>query len=298
MLKREGLGLPMLLLGVVLALLFGAGIMWDASVSAFLYSGEPTDFGKIFAAMGELPAFLLMESAGLMLILRRGKSKKWKDIFFLLGGIAMILQGFLAQIMEMCEDLPSISVADAGLITLAIYVLNWVFTLRLQKNLTREESMRFIFAVLFVCAVSMVAANAVKIPWGRPRMYFLASEPAAEFVPWYRPGTELKKQFVVQGVKADAFRSFPSGHVVTAAGSLLWTLFPFMHPKFEGKGRLLLILSLVWTTLVTLSRLTMGAHFLTDVAFSWFFVWLLYLGSLPLFYRDSKLYLKLYDIFT
>lgn len=298
MLKREGLRLPMLLLGAILMLLFAAGLLLDETVSRFLYSETPTGFGKIFAALGELPAFLLMESAGLILILRRGKSTKAKDIFFLLGGISMILQGFLAQIMEMCEDLASVSVIDAGIVTLVLYVLNGVFTLRCQKNLTREDALRFVMTVLFVCAVSMVAANAVKIPWSRPRMYFLASEPTAEFVPWYRPGTELKKQFVAQGVKADAFRSFPSGHVTTAACSLLWTLYPFMHPKFEGKGRLLFLFSLVWTALVTLSRLTMGAHFLTDVSFSWFFVWLLYLISLPIFYRDSKLFFRIYKILT
>ena len=92
--------------------------------------------------------------------------------------------------------------------------------------------------------------------------------------------------------KANDFRSFPSGHVTTAACSLLWLLFPTLHRFFEGKGRLLFLLSVIWTSLVTLSRLTMGAHFLSDTAISWLFVWLLFLAALRLFYRDGWVFRK------
>ena len=144
-----------------------------------------------------------------------------------------------------------------------------------------------LFAVLLI---SLLAANLLKYPWARPRMYFLAEEAAAEFVPWYRPGSTQRAEFMAQGAAADAFRSFPSGHVTTAAVSLLWLLFPSMHRFFEGKGCLLFGLSVVWTAVVSVSRLTMGAHFLSDAALSWLMVLLLFALFLPLVYGEGPFY--------
>lgn len=298
MLKREGLIGPVFVLAAVLVLLIMVGTWYDYAVSSFLYPGHPTAFGSFFAAFGELPAYFALHSAGIMLIRHRGKSTRFKDVFFLLGGIALFLLGVLGQFCEFVEDLPETPMLVAILVTLALFAFNYVLTLLFLRNATREDILRYVMAVLFVCAGSMLAVNLLKLPWSRPRMWFLAAEPEANFVPWYRPNAAMKKHFTALGVKADAFRSFPSGHTVTAASSILWTLYPTMHRFFEGKGRLLYLFSLLWTLFVTLSRLTMGAHFLSDVAISWLFTLILYIFSVFLFYRDNWIYRLFYKLFT
>lgn len=296
MLKREGLRLPMGLLGIVLLLLLLAGTFFDYPISDFLYSGAPSSYGAFFAAFGELPAYFALHAAGILLILRRGKRTRFQDIFLLLGGVALILLGVLGEFCEYREDLPQTNLVDAAVITLLLFSANTALTFSLLRSATREDILRFIMAVVFVCAVCMVTVNLVKIPWGRPRMRFLEAESSAAFVPWYRPGSGAARMF--PNAKADEFRSFPSGHVVTAACSLLWTLLPSMHRFFEGKGRLLFLLSLVWTSLVVLSRLTMGAHFLSDVAISWLFAWAIFLLAVRLFYRDGWAYRKALQLFS
>ena len=56
---------------VLLALLI-AGSFADLPISRFLYPGHESSFGQFFAAFGELPAFALLASCGVLLIVRRG----------------------------------------------------------------------------------------------------------------------------------------------------------------------------------------------------------------------------------
>ena len=296
MLQREGLRLPMLFLGLILMLLLGLGTVYDDAISKFLYSDVPSAYGSFFAAFGELPAYFALHTAGIMLVLRRGKRTRFQDIFLLLGGVALILLGVLGEFCEYREDLPNTPFLDAVIVTLILFLANTLVTFFLMRSATREVVLRFVMAVVFVCAVSMVVVNLAKIPWGRPRMRFLAANPGAAFVPWYRPGADFRRMY--PGIQADEFRSFPSGHVTTAACSLLWLLFPTLHRFFEGKGRLLLLLSVIWTSLVTLSRLTMGAHFLSDTAISWLFAWLLFLTAVRLFYREGWVFRKVYSLLS
>ena len=57
---------------VLLALLI-AGSFADLPISRFLYPGHESSFGQFFAAFGELPAFALLASCGVLLIVRRGE---------------------------------------------------------------------------------------------------------------------------------------------------------------------------------------------------------------------------------
>ena len=290
MLKREGLGAPLLILAGALLLALGAGSLWDLPLAEQLYVGRSAPFGDLFAAFGELPAYFLLHMTGILLMAHRGKRTKFQSAFLLLGSLALILLGILGEFCEYRESMPYVPLVDAVLVTAALFVLNTALALLLLRSASKEDALRFVMMVLCVCVISMLLANLGKIPWARPRMYFLAEEPSAGFVPWYRPADAQKAGFMARGVPADAFRSFPSGHVTTAAASLLWLLLPTMHRFFEGKGRLLLGLSVVWTAVVSVSRMTLGAHFLSDAAFSWLMVLGLFLLFLPLVYGEGPVY--------
>jgi len=290
MLKREGMAVPLIVLASILLLALGAGTLWDLQIANALYVGKSTPFGDFFAAFGELPAYFLLHSAGIILWVHRGKRTKFQSIFLLLGSLALILLGIFGEFCEYRESMPQTRLADAVIVTVILFAANTAQTLFLLRSVSKDDAVRFVMMVLCVVAVSMLAANLVKIPWARPRIQFLREEPSAAFVPWYRPGDPQKAEFMARGVKADAFRSFPSGHVTTAAASLLYFLLITFHRFFDGKGRLILALSVLWTALVAVSRMTLGAHFLTDVVTSWLFVLILFLLFLPLVYRDSPVY--------
>ena len=63
-------------IGAVLLLLMIVGSIWDLPISKFLYPGRESSFGQFFAAFGELPAFLAMTSAGILLFFNRKRLRK------------------------------------------------------------------------------------------------------------------------------------------------------------------------------------------------------------------------------
>lgn len=116
----------------------------------------------------------------------------------------------------------------------------------------------------------MIIINMIKIPWGRARMRLVASNPEAYFMPWWQVGASLKNTLVAQGVAAEEFKSFPSGHVSNATAVLLLSLFPLLNDKLKGKEKTIFGIGVVWIVLVMISRIVIGAHYLTDdvVAFA------------------------------
>ncbi len=74
---------------------------------------------------------------------------------------------------------------------------------------------------------------------------------------------------MAEGVSSDEFRSFPSGHTACAACAMLIGLLPTLRKGKEKRTRLLFILGCLWAAAVAVSRIWMGAHFLTDVTMAW-----------------------------
>ena len=75
---------------VLLALLI-AGSFADLPISRFLYPGHESSFGQFFAAFGELPAFALLASCGVLLIVRRGEFRPELHMILLAFGVCLIV---------------------------------------------------------------------------------------------------------------------------------------------------------------------------------------------------------------
>jgi len=288
MLKREELTRPLLVLSGILLLLLLVGSVLDYSVSKALYTESSSLFACLFSAFGELPAFLLFIIAGVTWFRRRGRRTRILEWFSVFGSVCLITAGTLLSYLALREDLPGMGAADGVLLSAVLLVLGLAAGLVLTRNASRADCFRLIFTVLFAGVFAMLVVNVVKYPWSRPRMRLLTNDPLISFVPWWKP------QGLGGSLHSDDYKSFPSGHTAMAACSLLFTLTSALHPRMEGTGRYWFAGSVVWTALVALSRLTMGAHFLSDVAASWLFVFLMYLLSVRIFWRDGPLFRKLY----
>jgi len=73
--------------------------------------------------------------------------------------------------------------------------------------------------------------------------------------------------FITQmNIDWDDFRSFPSGHAMQCAG-LIFVLPPLAEVfcRLKGKKTVLFAAGAVFAVLVGISRMVMGAHFLSDV---------------------------------
>ena len=254
---------------VLLALLI-AGSFADLPISRFLYPGHESSFGQFFAAFGELPAFALLASCGVLLIVRRGEFRPELHMILLAFGVCLIAGSVFLSIHEATGNVPALPTAVALLVTLFVDALAAFTFLFMTRGCQAKTLLRFLCTVIFVCVGIMLLINIIKVPWGRARMrliYLTGND--TYFTNWWQAGTALKKKLVADGVSSDEFRSFPSGHTACAACAMLVALLPTVSKLFKGKEKRLGLLGCLWTAIVAFSRLRMGAHFLTDVTMAW-----------------------------
>lgn len=110
-----------------------------------------------------------------------------------------------------------------------------------------------------------VAINLIKDPWARPRYRAIVVTDGLPFQNWWQAGTALRDQFTAMDVPKEEFKSFPSGHTSEAALMVLLGLLPAAIPKMKKWEPLLVGSGLALPILVAISRIIMGAHFLSDV---------------------------------
>ena len=95
------------------------------------------------------------------------------------------------------------------------------------------------------------------------------------YTPWYiangQPSSDILDIFRnTYGVK-DAFKSFPSGHTCSAgtvyALIMVPTLFGFKEKNKKGATVACWLVPVLYTALVAISRIMVGAHYMSDVTF-------------------------------
>lgn len=96
-------------------------------------------------------------------------------------------------------------------------------------------------------------------------MRMISSRHDVSFQSWWVIGNTMKDQLMALGVASEEFKSFPSGHTANAACAMLLCVLPLLNSHLEGKENLLFFIGVCFTFFVALSRIIMGAHFLTDV---------------------------------
>ncbi len=125
----------------------------------------------------------------------------------------------------------------------------------------KEDTLKKYFRVAYGCVLAAILTFAIiwalKLVWGRvrPRQLELGGGYFA-YTPWYLP----------QGFTG--YFSFPSGHTANAT-VILSSLYylRFLPHRFKWLKPICIALLAVWIVLVALSRVVVGAHFLSDVLF-------------------------------
>lgn len=147
-----------------------------------------------------------------------------------------------------------------------------------------EDTLKKLFKVCITATVAVVVANVlimiVKGPVGRMRFRaintalgegYIASGDVAGYTRWYiangQPSDKVLKAFELRYAVTDAFKSFPSGHTCAAATTYMLILLPdvidFKHKK--GAKIACWIIPIAFTMLVAISRIVVGAHYMSDV---------------------------------
>lgn len=252
-----------LIVAAFLAVMMAVGSIWDYPISQALYN-QSNWFGIFFAAFGELPGSIGIFAGGIMLILGRNKQRRAVALCQAVGGALLGLLGAAMVALMPSRYLPwptPVSIAVCAVAAVAVALL----TLRLCKDADRESVIRLAAILIIVVVAEMVLVNIIKIPWGRSRMRLMAEYAEIPFTPWWvAGGSQLKDSLLAAGVSSDEFKSFPSGHTANGAALMLLGLLPMVRPALFEKRSLLFFAGAAWGVLVAISRVIMGAHFVTD----------------------------------
>lgn len=230
-------------------------------------------WGTFLADWGELPGYLVA-IAGVMVLFRHNTARVREvpilSVAAILGLLLLAVYG-LGRIVDYV--LPEASTALLLTIGVVLGILLFAASFLVGPRAVRELFPVSRNTVLLALLHPILIVQLGKLLWGRVRFRHLAPG-FADFTPWYLP----------QGITGH--ESFPSGHA--AMGWMLLPIAFYLTLRFlaaragsqvRAPGKL--ALALVWGTVVLFgvavaaSRVVVGPHYLSDVAFSTAVAWAL-----------------------
>lgn len=298
--------------GAVLLACMVIGSFADYQISQALFNINSV-FGIFFASFGQLPVFLLYSLSGTLLLRISKESNIFFKILCWVFGLLLIAFGLMGAVMD-----PSLNIVNTTMRMLAILVnisivvvcnfLLWKNT----KDADRAQLKKVVTVWLLVSFAAIMIINMIKKPWSRPRYRSLVYAENADlfaqigvtaqemFQPWWVIGCQYKEQLLsiapeveavylsLGAMASEQFKSLPSGHTGNAACAMVLSLLPLIVSKLKGKESTIFYGGLVFTLLVALSRVIMGAHFLTDVTIGMSITFIVSVILVKLFFKNEQ----------
>ncbi len=164
----------------------------------------------------------------------------------------------------------------------ALIAIPSILVTRLFTRDTLVKLLRFIIAAGIGILVANVLIMIIKDPIGRMRFRainstlgasYIADNSANGFTRWYQINGQPDKSVLLgfeqlYGVD-DAFKSFPSGHTCSAGTVYALIMIPDLFDLKNKKAAkwACWVVPIVYTALVAISRIVVGAHYMSDVLF-------------------------------
>ena len=250
------------------------GSFWDWEIANVLYIGQtPSEnlFGILIAYIGIIPTFVGWSFLGASILYLSKKQVKNAAKRRWLAALAILL--FVLSFFYFCTTLYvsnlnafKVHFAVAYPIGSAILFVAAYFGYKLSQ---KSEDGELLKKALFLIAVSLVMLLIISITkelMCRPRFRFvLATDNMDYFKNWWQSGREIKTSLGM-GIESDEFASLPSGHSAYSMFAIF--MFPALADYVCGLRKcrsFLFALGFVWWAVTAFSRLTLGAHYMTDI---------------------------------
>lgn len=258
----------------ILVALTVLGSFYDLEIAKALYIGENPKknlFGILFAFVGIIPTFVGWSflASSILCLARRDIIDKSKRRWLIALSVLLFVLSFFFfcnTLMMVNSNAFSVHFAIAYPIGIAIIIATAALGYKLSR---KSENPRLLKTVLLLSAISilvMIIIMSVKGIMNRPRFRFVQSSANENyFRSFWESGADIKAS-LASGAVSDEFASFPSGHSAYSMFAIF--LFPALAdyiPKLKKYRLLFFILGFAWWVLTAFSRLTVGAHYLTDV---------------------------------
>ena len=265
------------IVAVILFALTVCGSIWDFEIANAIYIGEtPSEnmFGIIVSYIGIIPTFVGWSFLGASIFYL--SKKQIKDTKKRRKLIAFAVFLFVLSFFYFCNTI-YISNANAFKIHFAVAYSIGITVICIASYLGYKFSKKskngdLLKKALFLAAVSLVTLliiSCTKEIMCRPRFRFvLAMDNIDYFKNWWQSGRAIKTSLAANTV-TDEFASFPSGHSAYSMFAIF--IFPALGDyvcRLKKFKPYLFAVGFVWWAVTAISRLTVGAHYLTDVTFA------------------------------
>ncbi len=282
---------------VIVAGLIVAATYTDLQVSDIMTNGILEDgeylasdtFGVAFEIFGSSPVYVIAGFCCLfvmMYIWRFFKLRPLRDLacaVFLAGAVVAFwlffddMFGYVLEHAGMEDTYLENALTLIAVICAVLAVVTVIFALYRMKDETLRSLIKFVAAFILLAAVANLIIHFVKVPVGRMRYRAMNSDLGQSmggfdnFTRWYvMNGQDADKVALFESVYgvSDAFKSFPSGHTCAAGMTYALIMLPdILKMKNKPLRALCWIFPVVFTGLVAVSRIMVGAHFFSDVLF-------------------------------
>ena len=264
----------------VLGIIFGS--FFDLEINKALYA-PGNAFGMGFAAFGPWLgyAFLVLLCGFFHRFAIKEKNIWLKIGFFVLSAVGLVVSVKLSA--DKVTSINGFNCPDWNWLWIIIVTILFVPVFFLGDRYGKKTDDKAILWIMVIIAGCMIVelvpiAQILKNVMRRPRYRVLAEELFENkviFKNWWEPYKIYDKMKADFGATyasfSEQFKSFPSGHASVAA-LLIFGLpyLSFIEPKLKGKENSLFGIGLGFTILMAFSRMTVGAHYLSDVSFGAF----------------------------
>ena len=269
------------------------------------YANRDFFFGLVLEAFGSFPIWIAIASFGAILYTnamnrtlftyKKEISAKKDDtltiivafigICAVIGGIYFLFADTFKYFMKYAMNKPIAKTSAYYGVNIALSLIVSPLFVKYFENMDKDmiKSLKTIAWIIAVALVTRIFIEGIKLPIGRMRYRAMNSlsgvdNPFSYFTPWYvmNGGRELTDIFVAGQLGSiptweygDACKSFPSGHTFAAGMSYVIICLPDIIKKWDNVvGRALCwIIPILFTGLVAISRIMVGAHYFSDVLF-------------------------------
>lgn len=276
------------------------GSVFDLEIAHAIYIGQtPSEnlFGIIVSYIGIIPTFVGWSFLGACILCLSKKQvenpakRRWLTV------LAILL--FVISFFYFCTTLYvsnlnafKVHFAVAYPLGSAILFVAAYFGYKLSQKSEDSELLKKTLFLVAISLVTLLIISATKELMCRPRFRFvLATDNIEYFKNWWQSGREIKTSLGM-GIESDEFASLPSGHSAYSMFAIF--MFPALSEYIREikKFKIYLFgLGFTWWVITALSRLTLGAHYLTDVTIAGLVTILAYIMVLV----AERFYIKRYQ---
>lgn len=257
--------------------LFFVGTFLDEDISKTLFSPDNTA-AAVITSTGLIPYFIAPVLFCGVLYERAVHSSHAKPIKVILCVVCVLIVLFVGFIgggsladrncfgmifPSINRNIPVIAVLSV-LFEYPLFFVGYHFSKRTEDKLLTQR----IIALFIILLLAFITMQSLKYTFNRPRYRTVVQEyEGIGFVPWYTRFEGAAEYAELYGINGDEFLSFPSGHSILSISAMyILPSFAWIFPKLKKHQFLLVLTGFMFGLAIMLTRMILGAHYLSDVS--------------------------------